>query len=155
MSETAVTDLDLPPWVRLDPRRGRGGGQYVRVTCPVCGREVRCLLSRYLSMKRQGRVLRACSSTCSGIMRRKPREAPSNQGHVDEVDEDLPPWVRLDAYRGPGGGRYVIVTCVVCGRETRLRISEFHSRERKGFAPRTCSRECAWVLRRKRRQRVM
>ena len=155
MAETAVTDLDLPPGVRLDPRRGRCGGQYVLVACPVCGREVRCLLSRYLSMKRQGRVLRACSSTCSGIMRRKPREAPSNRRHVDEVDEDLPPWVRLDAYRGPGGGRYVIVTCVVCGRETRLRISEFRSRERKGFTPRTCSRECAWVLRRKRRQRVM
>lgn len=148
MPETAVTDLDLPPGVRLDPRRGRGGGQYVILTCPVCGREIRCLLSRYLAMKRQGRVLRACSLTCSSIMRRKLREASGNRRHVDEVDEDLPPWVRLDAYRGPGGGRYVIVTCVVCGRETRLRISEFRSRERKGFTPRTCSRECAWVLRR-------
>ena len=30
MAETAVTDLDLPPGVRLDPRRGQRGGEYRR-----------------------------------------------------------------------------------------------------------------------------
>ena len=154
-------DITLPPGVRLDPRRGRCGGQYVLVACPVCGREARYLLSRYLAQMRHGRPPRTCSIECSGIMRRQSQVASCDlvQEPVDEiVDEGLPPWVRLDAYRGPGGGRYVIVTCMVCGRETRMRISEFRSRERKGFTPRTCSRECAWVLRRKRtilRQMVM
>jgi len=34
-------DITLPPGARLDPRLGLHGGQYVILTCAICGREVR------------------------------------------------------------------------------------------------------------------
>ena len=145
-----VENIDLPQGVRLDPRRGKMGGQYVFVACPVCGRKRRYVLSWYRSQLRWGNAPRTCSRECAGIMRQKLRPASDTREPVDEI-EDLLPWVRLDTYRGPGGGRYVVVMCPVCGRERRMRFSEFRARARKGFTPRTCSRKCAWVLRRRKK----
>ena len=145
-----VENIDLPQGVRLDPRRGKMGGQYVFVACPVCGRKRRYVLSWYRSQLRRGNAPRTCSRECAGIMRQKLRPASDTREPVDEI-EDLPPWGRLDTYRGPGGGRYVVVMCPVCGRERRMRFSEFRARARKGFTPRACSRKCAWVLRRRKK----
>ena len=160
-----IDDSTLPPRARLDPRRGPYGGQYVIVTCPVCGRERRYYLSWYRGqLRRPEGAPRACSRECSRALRRLKSESDiidrsrdrEQEPVEDPVVDDLPPWVRLDdTRRGKLGGRYVIVTCPVCGREKYMRISEFRSGQRKGLPPRACSRECAWVLRRKRRQRVM
>ncbi len=161
MSETAVMDIDLPPGVQIDPRRGRMGGLYVIATCPVCGRNSRYLLSWYLRLLSCGRAPKTCSLSCGRVLRRiktvsgaAVNKTPDHETVPivdDPVIDDLPPWVRLDnTHRGVLGGRYVIVTCPVCGRERQMRISEFRSGERRGFPPRACSRECGWVLRRAR-----
>lgn len=99
----------------------------------------------------------ACSRECGRAMRRiksesgiadRPRDY-KQEPVTSHVIKDLPPWVRLDdTHRGVCGGRYVIVTCQVCGQERQMRISEYRSRERKGFLPRACSLKCAGVLRR-------
>jgi len=69
--ETAVTDLDLPPWVRLDPRLGLHGGQYVILTCVICGREVRHPLPWYRAMLRRGVAPKTCSQACGAVLRRR------------------------------------------------------------------------------------
>jgi hypothetical protein len=43
-------DITLPPGARLDPRRGQHGGQYVILTCAICGREVRHPLPWYRAL---------------------------------------------------------------------------------------------------------
>ena len=69
--------------------------------------------------------------------------------YISEVDTDvedpeLPPGVRLDrTRRGRLEARYVFVTCQVCGREFRLRLSNYNALVRRGRAPKTCSRKCA------------
>ena len=64
----------------------------------------------------------------------------------------LPPEARLDPRRGLYGGRYVIVTCVICGREVRLNLPRYRYRLARGKEPKTCSRACGGVLRRRRRE---
>jgi hypothetical protein len=49
-------DLILPPEARLDPRLGPRGGQYVILTCAICGREVR---RRRREVRRRRREVRA------------------------------------------------------------------------------------------------
>lgn len=71
MAETAVTDLDLPPGVRLDPRRGLHGGQYVILTCVICGREVRYPLPWYRARLKRGVPPKTCSTKCGGEYRRR------------------------------------------------------------------------------------
>jgi RNase P subunit RPR2 len=63
----------------------------------------------------------------------------------------LPPGVRLDPRLGALGGQYVILTCVICGREVRHSLSWYRARLSRGVAPRTCSQACGAVLRRRRR----
>jgi len=155
-----VENIDLPQGVRLDPRRGPYGAQYVIVECPVCGAERRYLASRYLSRLKHGKEPISCSRTC-GQMWRRYREAlvmseicghnlsTALRKYISEVDTgvedpELPPGVRLDrTRRGRLGARYVFVTCQVCGREFRLRLSNYNARVRRGRAPKTCSRRCA------------
>ena len=72
---TMVEDIDLPPGVRLDPRRGKMGGQYVFVTCPVCGRKRRYVLSWWRSQARCGNAPRTCSQACGAVLRRRRKEA--------------------------------------------------------------------------------
>lgn len=158
----AIDDNTLPPGVRLDPRRGPYGAQYVLVECPVCGEERRYLASRYLSRLKHRKEPISCSRTC-GQMWRRYREALVKSemcgGHMNAAlrkyisdvdngvdDPELPPGVRLDrTRRGRLGARYVFVTCQVCGREFRLRLSNYNARVRRGQAPKTCSRRCAAV----------
>ena len=158
MTEEVDNVDDLPPSVRLDPRRGVYGGQFVLVTCPICGRKRRYYLSWYRGqLRRPEGAPRACSRECGRALRRirsesgiagRPRDY-KQEPVTSHVIKDLPPWVRLDdTHRGVCGGRYVIVTCQVCGRERQMRISEYRSRERKGFLPRACSLKCAGSLRR-------
>ena len=47
-------DIILPPEARLDPRRGLHGGQYVILTCAICGREVRYPLPWYRARLKRG-----------------------------------------------------------------------------------------------------
>ena len=75
MPETAVTDLDLPPGVRLDPRLGLHGGQYVILTCAICGREVRHPLPWYRARLKRGGEPKTCSRACGAVLRRRRREA--------------------------------------------------------------------------------
>ncbi len=63
----------------------------------------------------------------------------------------LPPEVRLDPRLGPQGGQYVILTCVICGREVRLTLPKYRSQLKRGVAPKTCSRACGGVYRRRRK----
>jgi len=71
MSETTVMDIDLPPGVQIDPRRGRMGGLYVIATCPVCGRERQMRISEFRSGERRGYPPRACSRECGWVLRRE------------------------------------------------------------------------------------
>ena len=66
-------DIILPPEARLDPRRGRHGGQYVFLTCEVCGREFRLPLSQVRHQMRCDIVQRACSCACAAELRRRRR----------------------------------------------------------------------------------
>ena len=68
-------DITLPPGVRLDPRLGLHGGQYVILTCVICGREVRHPLPWYRAMLRRGVAPRTCSQACGGEYRRRRKEA--------------------------------------------------------------------------------
>jgi RNase P subunit RPR2 len=155
-----VENIDLPQGVRLDPRRGPYGGQYVIVTCPVCGEERRYRASTYLSRQEYGREPKSCSRACGQMWRRYkeaiikseicgPNLGAALRKYISEVDTgvedpELPPGVRLDrTRRGRLGARYVFVTCQVCGREFRLRLSNYNARVRRGQAPKTCSRRCA------------
>ena len=67
------------------------------------------------------------------------------------MSDDLPPGVRLDPRRGLHGGQYVILTCVICGREVRHPLSWYRARLKRGGEPKTCSQACAAELRRRRR----
>ena len=67
-------------------------------------------------------------------------------------DITLPPGARLDPRRGQRGGQYVILTCVICGREVRLNLPRYRFQLKRGVAPKTCSRACGAVLRRRRRE---
>jgi len=108
-----VENIDLPQGVRLDPRRGKMGGQYVFVACPVCGRKRRYVLSWYRSQLRRGNAPRTCSRECAGALRRiktgtcvidKPRDRVLYEPVEEPVIDDLPPWVRLDdTHRGKLG----------------------------------------------------
>ena len=68
-------DLILPPEARLDPRRGLHGGQYVILTCVICGREVRYPLSWYRARLKRGVAPKTCSRACGGEYRWRRREA--------------------------------------------------------------------------------
>ena len=67
-------------------------------------------------------------------------------------ERTLPPEARLDPRRGLYGGQYVIVTCVICGREVRLNLPRYRARLARGAPPKSCSRACGAVLRRRRRE---
>ena len=67
-------DLILPPEARLDPRRGPRGGQYVSVTCGICGREVRHPLPWYRALLKRGGEPKTCSRVCGGEYRRQRKE---------------------------------------------------------------------------------
>ena len=62
----------------------------------------------------------------------------------------LPPEARLDPRLGLYGGRYVIITCVICGREARHPLSWYRSRLMRGKEPKACSQACGAELRRRR-----
>lgn len=66
-------DLILPPEARLDPRRGLHGGQYVIITCAICGREVRHPLPWYRARLKRGVPPRTCSQACGAVLRRRRR----------------------------------------------------------------------------------
>ena len=66
-----MTSDDLPPGVRLDPRLGLLGGQYVILTCAICGREVRHLLSWYRARLKRGAPPKTCSQACGREYRRR------------------------------------------------------------------------------------
>jgi len=68
-----VTSDDLPPGVRLDPRLGLHGGQYVILTCAICGREVRHPLPWYRDRLSRGVAPRTCSQACGTVLRRRRR----------------------------------------------------------------------------------
>ena len=68
-------DLILPPEARLDPRPGKLGGQYVFLTCVICGREVRLNLPRYRARLARGVPPKTCSRACGGEYRRRRKEA--------------------------------------------------------------------------------
>ena len=68
-------DITLPPEARLDPRRGLHGGQYVILTCVICGREVRLNLPRYRFQLKRGVAPKSCSRACGAVLRRRRREA--------------------------------------------------------------------------------
>ena len=59
-------DITLPPGARLDPRLGKLGAQYVFLTCEVCGRESRILLSQVRHQMR-------CGMCCWGCIRSQTR----------------------------------------------------------------------------------
>ena len=63
----------------------------------------------------------------------------------------LPPEARLDPRQGRYGGRYVILTCVICGREVRHPLSWYRARLKRGAPPKACSQACGAELRRLRR----
>ena len=62
----------------------------------------------------------------------------------------LPPEARLDPRLGLHGGRYVILTCVICGREVRHPLSWYRARLLRGKEPKACSLVCGAELRRQR-----
>jgi len=64
-------DITLPPGARLDPRLGLHGGQYVTLTCVICGREVRHSLPWYRARLRRGVAPRTCSQACGAVLRRR------------------------------------------------------------------------------------
>jgi len=64
-------DITLPPGVRLDPRLGLHGGQYVILTCVICGREVRHPLPWYRDRLKRGVPPKTCSQACGGEYRRR------------------------------------------------------------------------------------
>ena len=66
-------DITLPPGARLDPRPGLHGGQYVILTCAICGREVRHPLSWYRARLKRGGEPKTCSRACGGEYRRRRR----------------------------------------------------------------------------------
>ena len=68
-------DITLPPGARLDPRLGLHGGQYVILTCVICGREVRCPLSWYRARLARGVPPKTCSQACGGEYRRRKEAA--------------------------------------------------------------------------------
>ena len=68
-------DLILPPEARLDPRRGLHGGQYVILTCAICGREVRCPLPWYRARLKRGVPPKTCSQACGREYRWRRKEA--------------------------------------------------------------------------------
>ena len=61
----------------------------------------------------------------------------------------LPPEARLDPRLGQRGGRYVIVTCVICGREVRYPLPWYRARLKRGVPPKTCSTKCGREYRRR------
>ena len=67
-------------------------------------------------------------------------------------DITLPPEARLDPRLGQRGGRYVIVTCVICGREVRYPLPWYRARLKRGGEPKTCSTKCGGEYRRRRRE---
>jgi len=66
-------DLVLPPGVRLDPRPGRLGAQYVLLTCAACGREFRLPLSQVRHQMRHSILQQTCSYACRTEYRRRRR----------------------------------------------------------------------------------
>jgi RNase P subunit RPR2 len=64
----------------------------------------------------------------------------------------LPPEARLDPRLGQRGGRYVIVTCVICGREVRHPLPWYRARLKRGGEPKTCSQACGGEYRRRRKE---
>jgi len=66
-------DITLPPGARLDPRLGLHGGQYVIITCAICGREFRLLLSQVRHQMRRDIVQQTCSLACAAELRRRRR----------------------------------------------------------------------------------
>ena len=64
----------------------------------------------------------------------------------------LPPGARLDPRLGQRGGRYVIVTCVICGREVRCPLPWYRARLKRGGEPKTCSTKCGREYRRRRKE---
>jgi RNase P subunit RPR2 len=67
-------DIILPPEARLDPRLGKLGGQYVILTCVICGREVRHPLGWYRARLARGVQPKTCSRACGGEYRRRQRD---------------------------------------------------------------------------------
>jgi len=61
----------------------------------------------------------------------------------------LPPEARLDPRRGQRGGWYVILTCVICGREVRCPLPWYRTRLKRGVPPKTCSTKCGREYRRR------
>ena len=61
----------------------------------------------------------------------------------------LPPEARLDPRRGQRGGRYAILTCVICGREVRCPLPWYRARLKRGVPPKTCSTKCGREYRRR------
>jgi len=66
-----MTDLRLPAHIREDPRRGQRGGQYVILTCAICGREVRGPLPWYRARLKRGVPPKTCSTKCGREYRRR------------------------------------------------------------------------------------
>jgi RNase P subunit RPR2 len=66
-----VTSDDLPPGVRLDPRPGKLGAQYVLLTCAACGREFRLPLSQVRLQMRHSILPQTCSRACAAELRRR------------------------------------------------------------------------------------
>ncbi len=70
--------IDLPENVRFAPRLGRCGGQYVILTCPICGGTRRILFSNYRSLVRNGRTPKTCSPACARELRRRRHKTTQN-----------------------------------------------------------------------------
>ena len=64
-------DITLPPGARLDPRLGLHGGQYVILTCAICGREARHPLPWYRARLKRGGEPKTCSLKCGAEFRRR------------------------------------------------------------------------------------
>ena len=62
---------NLPPGVRIDPKRGVHGGKYLLIVCPIYGKVFRESAGNFLPKYRRGIRKACCSSECGGILRRR------------------------------------------------------------------------------------
>jgi len=61
----------------------------------------------------------------------------------DVATREYPPHICIDPKRGAKGGRFVLVTCQMCGKEVRMSEGKVVGRIRHGRTPQKfCSYEC-------------
>ncbi len=139
--------VSLPPHIRIDHHRGARGAPLAKITCIWCGREFRIPLSQAKARHSTNKSWPSfCSRECHGMSLRRRPSAETRSFKIKGENVTLPPHIQISSRKGPNGGKYVVISCLNCGKRFRmpLYVAKRVYLTRQTW-PKYCSPKCSHV----------